>query len=171
VLAGTPNGTAQVGRAWAFKPETANLARLKIVSGPAGVDITDDQFTWTPTAKAGRAEPQPLVVEGCAADGRCVTQTWYINAYSRGLAPAGPPRGFKVLDSVVKRRQTIELRAQGVDEQVTVEVDGRPVKARIRDEQTVAAVLPRTLAKGAHDISLRIGEDLEETLDGALVVR
>jgi len=172
VLAGRPNGTPQVGERWAFKLQTRNLATLKILSAPPGtkLDAAAGLLTWTPSVKAGTVEPKKLELEGCSADARCFSQSWDLSAYARGLAPAGPARSFRVLDSVIKGGQTIELRAQGVDEAVTAKVDGKTVKAKVRDEQTVAIALPRTLAKGSHDVSLRIGQGLEETLSGAIVV-
>jgi hypothetical protein len=51
-----------------------------------------------------------------------------------------------------------------------VRIDGRRVRATIADEQTISVRLPRRLKKGAHDVSLRIGGDLEEKLTGAIVV-
>lgn len=75
-----------------------------------------------------------------------------------------------MLDSVVTPGETIELRAQGIDQAVKVRIDGRRVKARVLDEQTVRVTLPKRLAVGPHDVSLRIGQDLEETLSGAVVV-
>jgi hypothetical protein len=46
-----------------------------------------------------------------------------------------------VLDSVVTPGETIELRAQGIDQAVKVRIDGRRVKARVLDEQTVSVTL------------------------------
>src|SRR5262249_8907220 len=142
------------------------------LSAPPGtkLDAKAGLLTWTPSSKAGRGGPQELKLQGCAADGRCVEQAWNLSAYGHNLAPAGPPRSFKVLDSVVKGGQTIELRSQGVDEKVTVKIDGQKVRARILDEQSISVKLPKKLAKGPHDVSLQIGGDLEEKLSGAIVV-
>jgi hypothetical protein len=172
VLAGRPNGTPQVGKAWAFQLDTENLSSLKVLSAPKGTRLNRAKglLTWTPSAAAGKSDPQTLQLKGCSSDKRCVTQQWKVVAYAKGIAPAGPPRSFKVLDSVVKAGETIELRAQGVDEKVTVRIDGRRVKASVEDEQTVSVRLPKTLHAGPHDVSLRIGGDLEEKLTGAIVV-
>jgi hypothetical protein len=172
VLAGRPNGTPQVGKAWAFQLDTENLSSLKVLKAPKGTRLNRAKglLTWTPSAAAGKADPQVLSVKGCSRDKRCVTQQWKVTAYAKSLAPAGPARSFKVLDSVVKPGETIELRAQGVDEKVTVRIDGKRVKASAEDEQTIAVRLPKTLGKGPHDVSLRIGGDLEEKLTGAIVV-
>jgi len=172
ILAGRPNGTPQVGERWAFKLATRNLATLKVLSAPPGtkLDAAAGLLTWTPSKKAGTVEPKKLELEGCSADGRCFSQSWDLSAYARGLAPAGPARSFRVLESVVQGGQTIELRSQGVTGKVTAKVDGKAVTAKVRDEQTVAITLPRKLSKGAHDISLRLGQGLEETLSGAVVV-
>ena len=172
VLAGKPNGTPQVGKPWAFQLDTENLSSLKVLAAPKGTRLNRAKglLTWTPSAAAGKADPKVLRVKGCSADKRCVTQEWKVTAYAKGIAPAGPPRSFRVLDSVVKAGETIELRAQGVDEKVKVQVDGRRVSAKVSDEQTITVKLPRNLGKGAHDVSLQIGGDLKETLSGAIVV-
>ncbi|MBJ7454819.1 MAG: hypothetical protein JHC74_02060 [Thermoleophilia bacterium] len=172
VLAGTPNGTPQVGKPWAFQLELDNVRSLKVLASPKGTKLNrrTGLLTWTPKAAAGRAAPQKLKVRACGSARRCITQEWYLSAYGTGFAPAGPARGFEVLDSVVTPGETIELRAQGIDQAVKVRIDGRRVKARVLDEQTVSVTLPKRLAAGPHDVSLRIGQDLEETLSGALVV-
>ncbi|MEZ5101068.1 MAG: hypothetical protein R3C15_14980 [Thermoleophilia bacterium] len=172
VLAGTPNGTPQVGEAWAFDLDLQNVKTIRLLASPKGTKLNRKTglLTWTPSAKAGTVPPQTLRVQGCSADGRCVTQEWQVTAFARGTSPVGPARGFVVLDSVVKPGETIELRAQGIDERVTVKVDGKRVKATVLDQNTVAVVLPKGLGKGAHDVSFRIGQDLEETRKGAIVV-
>lgn len=172
VLAGTPNGTPQVGEPWAFQLELDNVRSLKVLASPKGTKLNrrTGLLTWTPKAAAGRAAPQKLKVRACGTARRCITQEWYLSAYGTGFAPAGPARGFEVLDSVVTPGETIELRAQGIDQAVKVRIDGRRVKARVLDEQTVSVTLPKRLAAGPHDVSLRIGQDLEETLSGAVVV-
>ena len=172
VLAGTPNGTPQVGEPWAFQLETANLTSLKLLASPKGTKLNrrTGLLTWTPSAKAGTVAPQLLRVRGCAKGNRCVTQEWYLSAYGVGFSPSGPARGFKVLDSVVEPGDTVEIRAQGIDEAVTVKVDGKRLQATILDQNTVSFVLPQNLKPGPHDVSFRIGKDLEETLTGAIVV-
>jgi len=172
VLAGSPNGTPQVGKPWAFQLELDNVRSLKVLASPKGTKLNrrTGLLTWTPKAAAGRAAPQKLKVRACGSARRCITQEWYLSAYGTGFAPAGPARGFEVLDSAVTPGETIELRAQGIDQAVRVRIDGRRVKARVLDEQTVSVTLPKRLATGPHDVSLRIGQDLEETLSGAVVV-
>src|SRR3954451_1450250 len=130
VLAGRPNGTPQVGQPWAFQLDTENLSSLSVLKAPKGTRLNRAKalLTWTPAAKAGTVDPQVLRVRGCTRDRRCVTQEWKLAAYPKGFAPVGPARSFKVLDSVVKPGETIELRAQGLDQAVTVKVDGRRVK-------------------------------------------
>jgi hypothetical protein len=172
VLAGSPNGTPQVGKPWAFQLEVDNVRSLKVLASPKGTTLNRRAglLTWTPKVAAGRVAPQKLKVRACGSARRCITQEWYLSAYGTGFAPAGPARSFRVLDSVVTPGETIELRAQGIDEAVRVRIDGRRVKAKVLDEQTVSLTLPKRLAKGPHDVSLRIGKDLEETLSGAVVV-
>lgn len=172
VLAGTPNGTPQVGERWAFQLDLDNVRSLRILAAPKGTKLNrrTGLLTWTPRPAAGRSAPQKLKIRACGSARRCITQEWYLSAYGTGFAPAGPARGFEVLDSVVTPGETIELRAQGIDQAVKVRIDGRRVKARVLDEQTVSVTLPRRLAVGPHDVSLRIGQDLEETLSGAVVV-
>jgi len=172
VLAGRPNGTPQVGKPWAFQLELKNVTSLTVLAAPKGTKLNrrTGLLTWTPSTKAGRVAPQKLRIRACGPGRRCITQEWFLSAYAPGFAPVGPARGFRVLDSVVKPGETIELRAQGIDQAVRVRVDGRRVTARVLDQQTVSVTLPRRLGVGPHDVSLRIGQDLEETLSGAVVV-
>jgi hypothetical protein len=167
VLAGSPNGLARSGKPWAFQLETANVARLRLVSGPRRARISrSGRLTWTPRRAPGR-----FVVEGCSGDGRCVTRELAVTPYASGRVPFGPARGFQVLESVVRPGQRITLIAQGVRGRVRAEVDGRRVRARRLDSGSVRVTLPRRLARGAHDVSLRIGGGAEETAHAAIVRR
>ena len=116
VLAGKPNGVAEVGKPWAFQLETSPGVALKLISGPPGMAIVGSsaQLRWTPAKVAGAAAPQQFVVEGCKAD-RCVRRTFNISAYAKGYAPFGPARGFQVTPNVVKKGVTVTIRAQGID--------------------------------------------------------
>jgi hypothetical protein len=130
---------------------------------PAGL------VTWGPSTQAGKLEPQKFTVEGCKAD-RCFTREFYVSAYAKGWLSAAPARGFVVVANVVKGGQTIQLRTQGVNAPVLVKIDGKKVKARALDASTVELTLP-TPKKGPHDVSLKVGADLEESRRGALIVR
>ena len=167
VLAGTPNGLARVGRPWAFQLETANVTRLRLVSGPRRARLSrTGLLRWTP-----RTAPARFAVEGCSADARCVTRELTVTPYATGRIPFGPIRGFQVLEPVVRPGQRITLIAQGVRGRVFAKVDGRRVRARRLDSGSVRVTLPRRLARGAHDLSLRIGGNAEETAPGAIVRR
>ena len=117
---------------------------LKLLAAPKGTKLNrrTGLLTWTPTAGPAGSPRRRCGSRPAAAGRRCITQEWFLSAYAPGFAPAGPARGFRVLDSVVKPGETIELRAQGIDEGVRVKVDGRRVTARVLDQQTVSVTLP-----------------------------
>ena len=172
VVSGTPNGLAEVGKPWAFRLETANVARLRLVSGPRGARLSANGLVrWTPRPAAVRKGFVTFSVEGCSDDARCATREFSVTPFASGRVPFGPIRGFQVLQSVVRPRQLITLIAQGVRGRVRVTVDGRRVRARVLDSGSVRAKLPARLARGAHDVSLRIGGNLEEVARSAIVVR
>jgi hypothetical protein len=171
VLEGTPNGAAEVGKPWAFQVRTVPGVALKLVSGPRGMSLSGGiaQLRWTPAKAAGASQPAQFVVEGCKAD-RCVRRTFNVSAYGKGYAPFGPPRGFAVGPNVVKPGQVVTIRAQGIDAKPVVKVDGKPVKVVRVNAGALEFKAPK-LAKGAHDVTLKIGSDLEERKPGALVVQ
>jgi hypothetical protein len=172
VVSGTPNGLAEVGKPWAFRFETANVARLRLVAGPPGARLSRNGLVrWTPRPAAIRKGFVTFSVEGCSDDERCVTREFKVTPFASGRLPFGPIRGFQVLQSVVRPRQEITLIAQGVRGRVRVKVDGRRVRARVLDSGSVRAKLPVRLARGAHDVSLRIGGNVEEVARSAIVVR
>jgi hypothetical protein len=171
LLAGKPNGVAEVGKPWAFQLETGPGVTLKLISGPAGMTLVGNsaQLRWTPAKQAGAAAPQQFVVEGCKGD-RCVQRTFYISAYSKGFAPFGPARGFQVTPNVVKTGALVTIRAQGIDAKPVVKIDGKAVKGvKVLNAGALEFKAPK-LAAGAHDVSLKIGSDAEERKVGALVV-
>jgi hypothetical protein len=172
VVSGTPNGLAEVGKPWAFRLETANVTRLRLASGPRRARLSRNGLVrWTPRPATVRKGFVTFAVEGCSADGRCVTRQFRVTPFSSGRLPFGPIRGFQVLQSAVRPGQPITLIAQGVRGRVRVKVDGRRVRARVLDSGSVRAKLPARLARGAHDVSLRIGGNLEEVARSAIVVR
>jgi hypothetical protein len=172
VVSGTPNGLAEIGKPWAFKLATRNLARLRLVSGPRGTRLSRSGLVrWTPSRAAIKSGFVTFSVEGCSADDRCVQRSFNVTAFDADFLPLGPIRGFSLLQSVVRPGGRITLLAQGVSGRVRVRIDGRPVTARVLDSGTVQAVLPRRLGRGSHDVALRIGGNLEEVAAGAIVVR
>jgi hypothetical protein len=170
VLAGKPNGVAEVSKLWAFQLQTVPGVALKLVSGPSGMTLVGNaaQLRWTPSKSAGAAQPQQFVVEGCKA-ARCVRRTFNISAYAKGYAPVGPARGFQVTPNVVKAGQVVTIRAQGIDATPVVKVDGKPVKVTKINSGALEFKAPK-LAKGAHEVTLKIGTDFEERKPGALIV-
>jgi IPT/TIG domain len=170
VLAGKPSGVAEVGKLWAFQLKSAPGVALKLISGPPGMTLNGGvaQLRWTPAKSAGAATPQQFVVEGCKAD-RCVRRTFNVSAYAKGFAPFGPARGFQVTPNVVKAGQVVTIRAQGIDATPVVKVDGKVVKVTKVNSGALEFKAPK-LAKGAHDVSLKIGSDFEERKPGALIV-
>jgi hypothetical protein len=170
VLAGKPSGAADVGKLWAFQLQTVPGVTLRLVSGPPGMTLVGAlaQLRWTPAKSAGAATPQQFVVEGCKGT-RCVQRTFNISAYGKGYAPLGPPRGFAVTPNVVKPGQVVTIRAQGIDATPVVKIDGKPVKVTKINSSALEFKAPK-LAKGAHDVTLKIGSDFEERKPGALVV-
>jgi hypothetical protein len=170
VLAGKPSGAADVGKLWAFQLQTVPGVTLRLVSGPPGMTLVGNlaQLRWTPAKSAGAATPQQFVVEGCKGT-RCVQRTFNISAYGKGYAPLGPPRGFAVTPNVVKAGQVVTIRAQGIDATPVVKIDGKPVKVTKINASALEFKAPK-LAKGAHDVTLKIGSDFEERKPGALVV-
>ena len=170
VLDGEPTGLARVGKPWAFQLETEGLTRLRLVKSPPGTRLRRDGLvTWRPSAKAGRSEAVTFSVQGCRGS-RCLTREFRVAAYQANWNPAGPPRGFRVLGNVVRGGERLGLRVSGVSGPVVVKIDGKRVPARVRDGITIIATVPKGLAKGAHDVSLQIGNDPVETREGALVV-
>jgi hypothetical protein len=171
VLAGKPSGVAEVGKLWAFQLKSVPGVALKLISGPPGMSLVGNlaQLRWTPAKSAGAATPQQFVVEGCKAD-RCVRRTFNVSAYAKGFAPFGPARGFQVTPNVVKKAgDVVTIRAQGIDATPVVKVDGKPVKVTKINAGALEFKAPK-LAKGAHDVSLKIGSDFEERKPGALIV-
>jgi len=67
--------------------------------------------------------------------------------------------------------QRLTLRAQGIDETPVVTIDGRRARVLRRIGQSAVEVRVSKLARGPHDVSLRIGNDLGELKRGAIVVR
>jgi hypothetical protein len=173
VLAGKPNGVAEVGKLWAFQLRVFGGTKLRLVKGPAGMRLVDSaaQLRWTPGRSAGSAAPQEFTVEACRAD-RCVTRTFYVSAYSKGFAPPGPARGFQVTPNVLKARggELVTIRAQGIDATPVVTIDGKRVRGVKRLNAGAIEFKAPRLAKGAHDVTLKIGRDAEERKPGALVV-
>jgi hypothetical protein len=172
VAAGNPNGVAEVGKRWAFQLELGKGVRVRLLQGPPGLTLSRRGLArWTPSARAGSAPPQTLRIRACRGR-RCIVREWSLSAQPPGTAPSGPARGFEVTPNVIRPQsgQVITIRAQGIDQQVTVKVDGRRVH-RIRriSAAAIQVHLPR-LRRGPHDVSLRIGRDLEETKRGAIVV-
>jgi hypothetical protein len=172
VLAGKPGGAAQVAKQWAFQIETVPGVAVKLVSGPPGMtfDAASGQLRWKPGKQAGTATPQKFVVEGCKAD-RCVQREFNVSAYAKGFAPAGPARGFAITPNVVKSGQVVTLRAQGIDGTPVVKIDGVVVKGVKRLNAGALEFKAPRLAKGAHDVSLKIGGDAEERRPGGLIVQ
>ena len=171
VVSGTPNGLAEVGRPWAFRLETANVQRLRLVAAPAGTRLSQRGLVrWRPSAAAIRRGSVSFSVEGCSSDARCVTRDFTVATVSSGRLPFGPIRGFQVLQSEVRPGQRITLIAQGVRGRVRVAIDGRTVRARALDSGSVEATLPARLARGGHDVSLRIGANPAEVAENAIVV-
>jgi hypothetical protein len=174
VLAGEPNGVAQVGKLWAFQLKVFGGVKLRLVKGPAGMKLAAGvaQLRWTPSRSAGASAPQELTVEGCK-EGRCVQRTFNISAYGKGLAPAGPARGFQVTPNVLKPRggnRLVTIRAQGIDAKPVVRIDGKVVRGVRRLNAGALEFKAPRLSKGAHDVSLKIGADAAERKPGALVV-
>ncbi|MCU0306870.1 MAG: hypothetical protein MUE51_03710 [Thermoleophilia bacterium] len=171
VVSGTPTGLAEIGRLWAFKLETANVARLRLVSGPPGTRLAQDGLVrWTPGAAASKDGFVTFSVEGCSTDNRCVTREFEVTAFTRGRVPLGPIRGFDVLESAARPGQQITLLVQGARGTSQVRIDGRVVKSRIVDSGTVVATLPARLGKGSHDVSLRLGGNAVEQAPQAITV-
>jgi hypothetical protein len=175
VLAGKPNGVAQVGKLWAFQLKVFGGVSLRLVNGPPGMRLAGGgvaQLRWTPARSAGTAAPEEFTVEGCKED-RCVTRTFDISAYAKGFAPSGPARGFQVTPNVLRPRggrRLVTIRAQGIDAKPVVKIDGKVVRGLRRvNAGTIEFKAPK-LSKGAHDVSLKIGSDFEERKPGALVV-
>lgn len=172
VLAGKPNGVAEVARKWAFQLDTDPGQTVRLVKGPNGMRIAGGAalLQWTPSTAAGRNEPAEFTVESCKGD-RCTQRTFFVSAYAKTIAPFGPARGFTVSPNVLPvKGGTLTLRSQGIDEKVVVKIDGK-VQSRVKriDAQTVEVKVGR-LAKGRHDVTLKIGGDLEERRPGAVVV-
>ena len=159
-----------MGKLWAFQLKTVPGVTLRLVSGPRGMSLNGGvaQLRWKPAKSAGAAQPAQFVVEGCKA-GRCVQRTFNVSAYGKGYAPFGPPRGFAVGPNVVKAGQVVTIRAQGIDAKPIVKIDGRVVKTTKVNAGALEFKAPK-LAKGAHDVTLKIGSDFEERKPGALVV-
>ena len=173
VLAGKPNGVAQVGKLWAFQLEVFGGVNLRLLSGPPGMKLAGGgvaQLRWTPGRSAGTAAPQEFTVEGCK-ESRCVTRTFNVSAYASGFAPAGPARGFQVTPNVVRRKGSlVTIRAQGIDAKPVVKIDGKVVGGvRRLNAGTLEFKAPK-LASGAHEVSLKIGSDAVERKPGAIVV-
>jgi hypothetical protein len=172
VLAGKPNATPQVAKRWAFQLDTNPGTAVRLVSGPSGMRIAGGEalLQWTPSASAGRGNPQTFVVEGCRAD-RCVTRTFTIEAYAKNVYPYGPARGFLATPSVLPRRGgKLTIRAQGLDERAVVKLDGRVLRGVRRIDAGTLEVKTGRLTKGPHEVSLQIGQDLEERRPGTIVV-
>jgi hypothetical protein len=173
VVAGKPNGVAQVGRLWAFQLKVFGGVRLRLVKGPAGMRLLGGaaQLRWTPSRAAGSAAPQEFTIEGCK-DTRCVQRTFHVSAYPRGFAPFGPARGFQVTPNVLGTRGgLLTIRAQGVDATPVVRIDGKLIRGVRRvNAGTIELRAPRGLRRGGHEISLKIGRDATERKPGALVV-
>jgi hypothetical protein len=174
VLAGKPNGVAEVGKQWAFQLKTVPGVALRLVSGPAGMQLDGSsvQLRWRPGRQAGASEPQAFVVEGCKGD-RCVTRTFNISAYAKGYAPFGPARGFQVTPNVLRARggELVTIRAQGIDGRPVVKIDGATVRRVKRVNAGAIEFKAPRLAPGAHEVTLKIGNEFEERKPGALVVR
>ena len=172
VVAGRPNGVAQIGKLWAFELEIFGGVQLRLVEGPPGMRLRpgSTQLRWTPSRAAGAAAPHKFTIEGCK-DGRCVTRTFYVSAYSRGYAPTGPARGFQVTPNVVKARsrELVTIRAQGIDQRPVVKIDGKRVRGVRRLNSGAIEFRSPKLRRGAHGVSLKIGGDAEERRPGALV--
>jgi hypothetical protein len=170
VLAGKPNGVAQVGKLWAFQLSVFGGVKLRLVSGPPGMKLAPGgvaQLRWTPTRAAGSEAPHEFTVEGCKED-RCVQRTFDVSAYASGFAPAGPARGFQVTPNVLKPRggkRLVTIRAQPV-----VRIDGKVVRGVRRLNAGALEFKAPKLSKGAHDVTLKIGSDAAERKPGALVV-
>ena len=173
VVAGKPNGVAQVGKLWAFQLKVFGGVRLRLVKGPPGMRLVRGtaQFRWTPARAAGTAAPQEFTIEGCK-DTRCVQRTFNVSAYPPGFAPFGPARGFQVTPNVLGTRGgLLTIRAQGIDATPVVRIDGKVIRGVRRvNAGTLEFRAPRGLRRGAHEISLKIGRDAAERKPGALVV-
>ena len=173
VLSGRPNGVAEVGKQWAFALKVFGGTKLRLVSGPAGMRLDEGnaQLRWKPGRSAGSAAPQEFTIEGCRGD-RCVTRTFNVSAYAKGFAPAGPARGFQVTPNVLKARggELVTIRAQGIDATPVVKIDGKRVRGVKRLNAGAIEFKAPKLAKGAHEVTLKVGRDAEERKPGALVV-
>jgi hypothetical protein len=173
VLAGKPNGVAQVGKLWAFQLEVFGGVKLRLVKGPRGMRLLGGgvaQLRWTPSRSAGTSAPQEFTVEGCK-DTRCVTRTFNVSAYPKGFAPFGPARGFQVTPNVLRARggELVTIRAQGIDGRAVVKIDGKAVRRVRRLNSGALEFRAPRLRRGAHEISLKIGADATERKPGAVV--